>query len=180
MPPRAEGSPRLTGRFTGGQRWVHRSVAFLFGVCVATAAMLYVGPLAVIVGRRDLVATVHIAAGLALPLPLLAGWLSAAVRRDAALLNRFTPADWAWLRSPDRRSGRIPVGKFNAGQKLNAAFTVGAILVMFGTGLVMWQTGWAPLAWRTGATFVHDWLAFGFATVIIGHVWMAARHRKPE
>jgi formate dehydrogenase subunit gamma len=90
-------------------------------------------------------------------------------------LNRFRPQDWEWLKSRDRRSGRIAVGKFNAGQKLNAAFTGGAILVMLGTGIMMfWPNLW-PLSLRTGATFVHDWLALAVLVVVLGHIWYAAR-----
>lgn len=162
-------------RFSRAERWVHRSTAALLGVCVLTAAMLSVGPLSVLVGRRHLVGLVHVYTGLVLPVPMLAGWLSAAFRRDCRLLDRFTRADWAWLRSRTRRDGRITVGKFNAGQKLNAAFSAGAILVLLGTGLVMrWADGW-PVSSRTGATFVHDWLAFGLVVVLAGHVWFARR-----
>ena len=69
----------------------------------------------------------------------------------------------------------VRVGKFNAGQKLNAAFVAGAGLVMLGTGVIMrWYHPW-PLNWRTGATFVHDWLALAVGIAIIGHVAMALR-----
>lgn len=167
-------SPELA-RFTRGERWVHRSTAVLMGTCVVTAAILYVGPLSVAVGRRRLVETVHVYAGLGLPVPVILGWLSAPFRRDAARLNRFTRDDWRWLRSPTRRDGRIPVGKFNAGQKLNAAFSLGAILVMLATGVVMrFGNAW-PVAYRTGATFVHDWLAYAIVAVLAGHLWFAAR-----
>jgi formate dehydrogenase subunit gamma len=44
---------------------------------------------------------------------------------------------------------------------------------MLGTGVIMrWSHPW-PLTWRTGATFVHDWLALAIGLVIIGHIWMA-------
>jgi formate dehydrogenase subunit gamma len=162
-------------RFVREERWVHRTTALLMGVCLVTAACLYVGPLAVLVGRRQLMKTVHVYAGFALPLPLLLGWVSRAVRADLRRLNRFSPHDWEWLRSRDRRSGRIPVGKFNAGQKLNAAFTAGAILVMLGTGLIMRFPQMWPLAWRTGATFVHDWLALAVLVVVLGHLFYASR-----
>jgi len=165
--------PRLR-RFSTGERWVHRSLAVLMGVLLATGAILYLAPLSQLVGRRHLVASIHVWAGLALPLPVLVGWLrSRALRSDVRLLNRFTPQDWAWLRAKDRRSGRIPVGKFNAGQKLNGAFVLGAILVMLMTGSVMNWTSWWPLSWRTGATFVHDWLAFAVLVVVAGHLYMA-------
>jgi formate dehydrogenase subunit gamma len=77
------------------------------------------------------------------------------------------------LRSRDRRSGRIPVGKFNAGQKLNASFSLGAIIVMFGTGMVMFFSSLFTDTIRTGATFVHDWLALALAVVVLGHIYMA-------
>jgi formate dehydrogenase subunit gamma len=173
--PRPADGPVLR-RFTTGERWVHRSLMVLVAVLVTTAAVLYLAPLSQLVGRRHLVAQVHVVAGLLLPVPLLVGWLrSAALRRDSRLLNRFTLSDWEWLRAKDRRSGRIPVGKFNAGQKLNAAFTVGFVVVMVMTGSVMYWNRWWPVAWRTGATFVHDWLAFAIVVVVTGHVVMAAR-----
>ena len=51
---------------------------------------------------------------------MLAGLASAAYRSDVRRLNRFTPEDCQWLRSRSRRDGTIRVGKFNAGQKVNA------------------------------------------------------------
>jgi formate dehydrogenase subunit gamma len=162
--------PGWLDRFSPAERWVHRGTAALLGTCLVTAAFLYVGPLAVLVGRRPLVATVHVWSGYLLPVPLLLGLLSRAVRADLRVLNRWSPADWDWLRSRDRRSGRVRVGKFNAGQKLNAAFIAGAILVMLGTGLVMAHPDPWPVALRTGATFVHDWLALAVLVVVLGHL----------
>jgi formate dehydrogenase subunit gamma len=121
------------------------------------------------------VRAIHVYAGLALPLPALLGLLSGAFRADLRRLNRFLPGDVAWLRDRDRRSGRIAVGKFNAGQKLNAAFTAGAILVMLGTGVMMRYAEAWPISLRTGATFVHDWLAYAIAVVLLGHLTLAAR-----
>jgi len=145
------------------------------GLCLLTAAMLYIGPLSTLVGRRGVVEWIHVAAGLALPVPLLLGLASKAMRADLRVLDRFTASDWKWLRAKDRRSGRIAVGKFNAGQKLNANFQLGAILVMLLTGSVMRFANHWPIAWRTGATFVHDWLAYAVLVVVIGHMYMAAR-----
>jgi formate dehydrogenase subunit gamma len=163
-------------RFTRGERWVHWSLAVLLGVLLLTAAILYLAPLEQLIGRRRLVAQIHVYTGYLLPLPVLLGWArSAALRLDIRRLNRFTALDWAWLRSRQRRSGAIIVGKFNAGQKLNAAFTLGAIAVMLGTGLIMHFTRLWPLAWRTGATFVHDWLAMAILVVVVGHLWFAAK-----
>jgi formate dehydrogenase subunit gamma len=164
-------------RFTPAERWVHRAVAVLMGACLLTAAILYIGPLSVLVGRRALVGRIHVGTGLALPVPLLLGWLSAAFRDDLRRLNRFHPVDGVWLRSSDRRSGRLPVGKFNAGQKLNAAFVAGAIGVQFGSGIIMRYGQHWPLSARTGATFVHDWLAAAVAVAVLGHLSFAFRDR---
>jgi formate dehydrogenase subunit gamma len=164
-------------RFTVAERWVHHATAALFLVCLATASALYVPAIAELVGRRYLVVTVHEWCGIALPVPYLSGLASRAFRRDLRLLNRFGPHDAGWLRAHvlRRPDGGGSAGKFNAGQKLYAAFTAGAALVMLGTGLVMWFPRVAPLLWRTGATFVHDWLALAVGVAVAGHMWMAAK-----
>jgi formate dehydrogenase subunit gamma len=37
-----------------------------------------------------------------------------------------------------------------------------------------------PLAWRTGATFIHDWTALALGLAITGHVWLAVADPEPE
>ncbi|MDQ1030561.1 formate dehydrogenase subunit gamma [Streptomyces umbrinus] len=168
-------------RFAPAERWVHRVTAVLMGVCVATAACLYLPQLAELVGRRELVVRVHEWSGLLLPVPVLAGLVSRAFRKDLRMLNRFGPHDGVWLRAALRRDARPesrPAGKFNAGQKVYAAWIAGAVLVMLGTGLLMWFTHLAPLVWRTSATFVHDWLALTIGLVLAGHIGMAMA--RPE
>ena len=168
----------MTGipRFTRAERWIHRTTALLMGLCVVTAAFLYIPEFARLVGRRELVVRVHEWAGLALPVPVLAGLASRAFRADLGRLNRFGPHDRRWLRAAlrrDRRRQERPAGKFNAGQKVYAAWIAGATLVMLGTGLLMWFTHLTPIQWRTSATFVHDWLALTIGVVLAGHVGMA-------
>ncbi len=163
-------------RFTAAERWVHRTTALLMGVALVTAAFLYLPALAELVGRRRLLVTVHEWAGILLPVPLLAGLASRALRADLRRLNRFGGHDRRWISRTLRRvPGPHASGKFNAGQKLYAAFVAGAVLVMIGTGLVMWFPHLAPLVWRTGSTFVHDWLAIVIGVLVCGHLWMAAR-----
>ncbi|WP_330300090.1 cytochrome b/b6 domain-containing protein [Streptomyces sp. NBC_00503] len=172
----SEGREQRVRRFTAAERWIHRTSAALGGLCLVTAGCLYLPPLAELVGRRHLVVTVHEWSGLLLPAPVLLGLVSRAFRADLRRLNRFGPHDRTWLRSALRRDHRPtarPAGKFNAGQKLYASWSAGAALVMLGTGLLMWFTGLAPLPWRTGATFVHDWLAIALAVAVGGHVMKA-------
>ncbi|MEU8998906.1 cytochrome b/b6 domain-containing protein [Streptomyces caniferus] len=179
MPPPPESRPEPPAvrprvhRFTAAEHRVHRATATLMAVCVLTAGCLYLPFLAELVGRRHLMVTVHEWSGILLPVPLLLGLGSRALRADLTRLNRYGPHDRQWLRAALRRRGGRPAGKFNAGQKLYAAWIAGAVLVMLGTGLLMWFTSLAPLLWRTGATFVHDWLALAVILVISGHVWKA-------
>jgi formate dehydrogenase subunit gamma len=122
---------------------------------LVTGSFLYFGPLSALVGRREMIKTIHVYCGLMLPIPVLLGLLSIRFRADGRRLGRLDDEDWKWLKSWGRR-GRV--AKFNAGQKLNAAFVVGAIPVMLATGSIMRWFKPFPLSWRTGATFVHDWV----------------------
>jgi formate dehydrogenase subunit gamma len=160
-------------RFARVERIVHRTTAVLMTVCIATAAVLYNGQLAVWFGHRRVIELIHVYAGFALPAPMILGLASAAYRADLRRLNRFGPADWRWLRSRKRRDGTIRVAKFNAGQKTNAALSAGAILVLLGTGILMYFPDLARLTWRTGATFVHDWFALALGLLVVGHIFFA-------
>ncbi|MFJ6076282.1 cytochrome b/b6 domain-containing protein [Streptomyces sp. NPDC093065] len=177
-PPERSGRVR---RFSTAERVVHRATGWLMLLCLVTAACLYLGPLAQLVGRRHLMATVHEWSGILLPLPFLLGLLSPAFRADLRRLNRFAAYDRRWLRSARRRltsPQSRPAGKFNAGQKLYAGWIAGAVLVMTGTGLLMWFMGLLPAVSRTSAIFVHDCLAWAIAVVLIGH--MRKAYADPE
>jgi formate dehydrogenase subunit gamma len=173
-------------RFDRVERVVHWLNASLFALLVLTGAALYLTPLQSLIGRRELVETVHVYAGMALPLPVLAalsGSWGRGLRADLARINRWSAEDRRWLCSGGRggaRRGtgvRWRLGKFNPGQKLNAAFSAGAGLVMLGTGcLLRWYRPF-PLDWRVGATFVHNWLALLFVVVVAGHVILAVSDR---
>lgn len=172
--------PDRLERFDRAERNVHWWSAALVGVCLLTAAALYVAPLATMVGRRSLVKDIHVASGLALPLPFLVALLGrwrTRLRQDLRRLNRFDEHDLRWLRSLGRDPW-IERGKFNAGQKLNAAFSAGALLLLLATGSIMKWYSPFPLLWRTGATFVHDWVAFALVIVLIGHVGKALGDRE--
>lgn len=166
-------------RFAAVERWVHRSTAVLVALLFATGMTLYYGPLAVLVSRRALVETTHIVTGLLLPVPMLVGLaLSRELRTDVSLLGRMTRVDRAWLRRRDRRRARLAVGKFNGGQKLASAVLLGALLVLFGTGLLLIAPVRIdlPVGMRQGATIVHDLFTFGVLVLLGGHLWLALRH----
>lgn len=174
VPPDIPAPSRLT-RFGPGARRLHWVNAVLFVVLMVTAAILYVGALSALVGRRELVRIVHVAAGLALPAPLvvsLLGHRREEVGAEVRSLSRFDGDDRRWLRSFGR-DRTVRMGKYHPGQKLNAAFTLGAILVMLLTGSIMHWFDPFPVDWRTGATFVHDWTAVVITVVVAGHLRMA-------
>ncbi|MER6496386.1 cytochrome b/b6 domain-containing protein [Streptomyces griseorubiginosus] len=168
--PEREGRVR---RFSTAERMVHRATGYLMLLCVVTAACLYLGPLAQLVGRRHLMVTVHEWSGITLPVPFLLGLLSPAFRADLRRLNRFAVYDRQWLRAVRRRRTSPearPAGKFNAGQKLYAGWIAGAVLVMMFTGLLMWFVGLLPFISRTSAILVHDILAWAITLVVLGHL----------
>lgn len=164
-------------RFALTPRVVHGVVGVLMLVCLVTAAFLYIGSLALLVGHRHVVELVHVWSGIAMPVPLLLGLASGAYRDDMRRLNRFRPSDWAWLRTRSRRDGTIRVGKFNAGQKLNASLSAGSIGVLLATGIVMYVPGAFALSWRSGATFAHDWFALAVGFLVLGHLTFALNDR---
>ena len=113
-PPDRNGRVR---RFGPATRLVHRSTGYLMLGCVASASGLYFAPLAQLVGRRELLVTVHEWSGLLLPLPVLLGTLSREFRADLRRLNRFAPYDREWLRAARKRlrsAAARPAGKFNS------------------------------------------------------------------
>ena len=168
--------PPELARFDRVERAAHWSTASLFGVLMLTGAALYAGPISTLVGQREVVRIIHVSAGLLLPLPLLIGlggrW-GRALRRDVRRLGRFDDEDRRWLRRKTRGDARL--GKFNPGQKLNAAFLGSAIVVMLGTGIVLKWFSLFSLTTRTGATFVHDWVALGIWIAVLGHIMLAVR-----
>jgi len=165
-------------RFDAAERAAHWANATLFLVLIATALPLYFPSIEAAVGRRALVADIHTWCGVALPVPLavsLAGPWGARLRRDLRRVNRWSAEEVRWLRSFGTHRVTRP-DKFSAGQKLNAAFTAGAILVMLASGSVLRWFGPFPLSFRTGATFVHDVLATVIVVIVSAHVALAVTH----
>jgi formate dehydrogenase subunit gamma len=163
-------------RFDRVERVVHWVTATLMLTLLATGFSLYVGPLSTLVGRRNLVRTIHVYSGLLLPVPvLLAIAMRAGVelRADLGRLNRWSSDDRAWWRRGRRATARL--GKFNPGQKLNATFIGASMVVMLMTGSIMRWFGPFSDSWRQGATFVHDWFAIGLFFAIAGHILLAFR-----
>jgi formate dehydrogenase subunit gamma len=173
----ADGMRRIL-RFDRVERAAHWANALLFAILMATALPLYFVQVESLVGRRELIAQIHTWSGVALPVPLivsLAGPWGARLRRDVQRFNLWTTEEIHWLRSLGRQGLSHP-DKFNPGQKANALFTAGAIVVMLGSGSILKWFRFFPLDWRTGATLVHDVLATAVFLVVFGHVLFALTH----
>ena len=166
-------TPRLT-RFSRTERalhWVHAS-AFL--VLFASGLCLYLPSLSELVGRRPLLKDIHVYTALvwlaALALVLLAGdrrRLLATARE----IDRFDDDDLAWLRGK-----RVPQGRFNAGQKINAIVTAALAVLFAVTGFFLWY-GERNHAFRLeNALLVHDWLMYVSFFLLLGHLYLALLH----
>jgi formate dehydrogenase subunit gamma len=168
-------------RFTRAERALHWATALAVLTCAVTGFVLYVGWPPELIGRRTLLRDVHVIAGVLMPLPLLlayAGRWRSAVRADVRRLARWTRADRRWLLSRGR-DATGEVGKFNGGQKANAAFIAGMIPIMLATGIIMrwYDPLGVDITYRTGATFVHDWTAIATWVIVAGHIVIALSDR---
>jgi formate dehydrogenase subunit gamma len=163
-------------RFDRAERYAHWCTATLMLVLLFTGFSMYAGPLSQLVGRRLLMRTIHLYAGLLLPIPVLVAIslrAGAQLRADLGRLNRWTRDDRMWWSRRRRAGARL--GKFNPGQKLNATFIGAAIVVMLMSGSILkWYSPFSD-SWRQGATFVHDWFAIGLLFAIGGHIVLAFR-----
>ncbi len=175
-PPTGTRSPRYVRRFSRTERAIHWIHAAAFFVLLGSGLVLYLPFLSEAVGRRPLVKDVHLytaaAWAAALLLVVLVGDRRG-VRRTIRELEYFDTDDRRWLRG--RRS---PQGRFNAGQKLNAAATA-ALAFLFGlSGLLLWL-GERDTTFRFASTvLVHDWLTFVSVALLAGHLYLAVIHPK--
>jgi formate dehydrogenase subunit gamma len=163
-------------RFDRVERYAHWCTATLMLILLFTGFGMYAGPLSQLVGRRLLMRSIHLYAGLLLPVPVLVAISLRAggqLRQDLGRLNRWTRDDRQWWSR--RRRGAAQLGKFNPGQKLNATFIGASIVVMLMSGSILkWYSPFSD-SWRQGATFVHDWFAIGLLLAIAGHIVLAFR-----
>jgi formate dehydrogenase subunit gamma len=174
-------SPRVK-RFSRTERAAHWLLAGTFFVMLFTGLCLSVSAFEGILDRPTakawhLWSAVVLAAGLVL-IVLLGNRRSLA--RSAREIDRFDSDDARWLKgAPGRllRGGTAPPqGRFNAGQKLNAALIGGLMLAMYATGFLLWY-GERDTTYRfAGTVMVHDWGTLFLMLLVAGHLYLAVLH----
>ena len=158
-------------RFGRTERALHWAHATAFLGLLATGLVLYLPSLAATVGRRPLVKEVHLLTAVA--------WVAAlativalgdrrALRATLRELDRFDADDLRWL-----RGRRAPQGRFNAGQKLNAALTAAFAVLFAVSGTLLWL-GERDTRFRWASTILlHDGLALVSLVLLVGHLYLA-------
>jgi formate dehydrogenase subunit gamma len=166
---------RLVRRFSRAERLLHWMNAAGFLLLLGTGLILYLPSLSVLVQRRTLIQDVHFWGGI--------GWISSLVLTVAFVdprgffrtfreLDDFDRDDLEWLRG--RRP--VPQGRFNAGQKINAALTGAFTVLFFVSGLLLW-IGERDTRYRFASTVIlHDGLMFAALILLVGHLYLALIH----
>ncbi|MGZ4384664.1 MAG: cytochrome b/b6 domain-containing protein [Gaiellaceae bacterium] len=169
--PSTRSSPAYIRRFSRTERalhWVHASAFF---VLLGSGLVLYLPSLSERVSRRPLLKDIHVYTAVA--------WLAALVlivllgdrrglRRTVRELNLFDADDRRWLR---RRWA--PQGRFNAGQKLNAAVTAAFAVLFAVSGFLLWL-GERDTRFRFANTILlHDGLMWVALVLVAGHLYLS-------
>ena len=160
-------------RFSRMERLLHWVNALGFFFLLATGLILYLPSLSVLVSRRQLIQSLHFWSGV--------GWLGALVAilvlggrrmlRTARELESFDRDDLRWL-----RGRKAPQGRFNAGQKINAALTA-AFTILFGvSGLLLWFGEQDTRLRFVSTVILHDGLMYVSLALLVGHLYLALIH----
>jgi formate dehydrogenase subunit gamma len=158
-------------RFSRTERALHWVHAAAFFVLLGSGLVLYVPRLSTAVGGRPFMKDVHVYTAVA--------WLAAIVlivavgdrrglRRTLRELDLFDEDDRLWL-----RRYRRPQGRFNAGQKLNAALTAAFAVLFAVSGALLWL-GERDTRFRFASTvLLHDGLMYVSLVLLLGHLYLA-------
>ena len=151
--------------------WVH-ATGFL--AMLATGLVLYLPALSELVARRNLVKNLHLLAAVVWALALLLVLLLGDRRRlraDWRELESFDADDRRWL-----RGRRVPQGRFNAGQKLNALVTAAFAVLFVVSGFFLWLGERDHRFLLDGTGTVHELLTLASVGLLAGHLYLAVIH----
>jgi formate dehydrogenase subunit gamma len=164
-------APDYVERFTRTERAVHWVHATAFLALLATGLALYLPSLSAAIGRRPLLKDLHVYTAVA----WIAGLVLVVVlgdrrrlRQTLRELDRFDSDDVLWLQRYPR-----PQGRFNAGQKVNAALTAAFAVLFAVSGSLLWL-GERDHRFQFASTILlHDWLTFISLVLLVGHLYLA-------
>lgn len=167
--------PGYVRRFSRTERAIHWIHASAFLILLGTGAVLYLPSLADVVGSRALMRDVHLWTAL--------GWVVAlalvvavgdrrGLARTVRELDVLDGDDRRWLRG--RRD--VPQGRFNAGQKLNAAVSAAFAVLLAISGLLLWLGERFASLRFAGPLVVHDWVTYASLVLLLGHLYLAVLH----
>ncbi|MDX6481693.1 MAG: formate dehydrogenase subunit gamma [Gaiellaceae bacterium] len=169
------GRPGYVRRFSRTERAIHWVNALGFFLLLFTGLILYLPRLSAEFGRRPLIKDIHFWGGI--------GWVAAlvliamlgdrhGVLRTAREIEVFEREDVNWL---TRRKPREQ-GRFNAGQKLNAALNAAFMVLFLVSGLLLWA-GEKDTRFRFVSTvLLHDALLYASLALLLGHLYLALIH----
>ena len=182
--------PAYIPRFDLGARLAHWLLAVPFVLLMATGLTNFAPRLkAYQVADVRLFAWLHVVLGFvmlgAAVIVLLSLLPRRAVRRDAEELANFGVDDYLWvqhqvLRATGQASRPPPVGKFNAGQRINALISALATVALLGTGLVLGVNYTTKEVFEVD--FVepmfrwHTLLSLLVLPIVLGHIYLAMLH----
>lgn len=161
-------------RFTRTERAAHWIHATSFFGLLATGLILYLPTLSEAVSNRPLVKLIH--------MELAVAWIAGLVlvvvlgdrrglRETLRELNSFDADDRRWL-----TLRRAPQGRFNAGQKLNAAVTAAFAVLFTVSGILLWY-GERDTDFRWASTILlHVGLTFVSIVLVTGHLYLTLIH----
>jgi formate dehydrogenase subunit gamma len=176
------GTARRITRFGATERFAHWLLAVTTLIMIVTGLFLYIPSLALIVNRPTAKAW-HIDAAIALGVGLLLLVVSGnrgALRRFVREADRFDSDDLAWLRGGPRRvfdhRDAPPQGRLNAGQKLNTALSLGLMVVLAVSGVLLY-VGERNTNYRfSGTVLTHDFASLAITFLVCGHLYLALLH----
>jgi formate dehydrogenase subunit gamma len=169
-------------RFSRTERAAHWLLAVTFFVMLASGLCLYIPALASVVDRPTAKAW-HLDSAVVLGVGLVLLTVFGDRRslgRTVREADRFDGDDVAWLKGGPRRllvrSDEPPQGRLNAGQKLNTAISLGLMVVLALTGVLLWE-GERNTAYRfAGTVLVHDIATLLIVALVCGHLYLALLH----
>jgi formate dehydrogenase subunit gamma len=163
-------------RFSRTERALHWIHAGAFFVLLGSGLVLYLPSLSVAVSNRPLVKAIHVYTAVAwvaaIVLVLLVGDRRG-LGRTLRELDTFDRDDRRWLTARP-----APQGRFNAGQKLNAAVTAAFAVLFAVSGFLLWY-GERDNDFRwTSSILLHDALTVASVFLVTGHLYLTLIHPK--